>query len=268
MELSPCHCSQRATVSPWHGGLRAGDGAGWGCSEWLPPCSGYLQEPRAERAVLEQRYHFLPPQLYLHYGGMGGSSWLQESATQLLQKPAGPALGLELQWGDLSPHLPFHHSWRGWKQISTEEAPVRKSNKSQITLQAAPSHHRSCGGKDAAHSLPKLPALASPRVPALLASLSHSQHCPDHHPLPFILPAPAPKPKFCLFLPLWPSPGAVKGSPSPAHTRCCQGGSAGKAREDAELPPLTRSSLPSRPRALSRARGSARGHPCSATRMS
>lgn len=78
----------------------------------------------------------------LTYGGMGGSSWLQESATAAAKTHksspgAGgsrvgsilPAWLLQLQWGDLFPHLPFYRSWSGWKQISTEEAPVRKSNK-------------------------------------------------------------------------------------------------------------------------------------------
>lgn len=143
---------------------------------------------------------------------------------------------------------------------------MRKSNKSQITLQTAPSCHGSRGRRGAAHSpwaSQNPQPLASPRRPALLASVSHSQHCPEHQPVPsFVLPAQARRTKFCLFRPLSPSPRAVKGSPSPAkqlaETRCCQGGSGGKAREDGELLPLNHRSLPSRPRVLSRARGSTR----------
>lgn len=72
----PRCCTQRATVSPCHGGVRGGDGEGCGSSKRLPPYSEYLQQPRAERVVLEQRYRFLPLQPWPHYGGMGGSSWL------------------------------------------------------------------------------------------------------------------------------------------------------------------------------------------------
>lgn len=177
----PGCCTQRATVSPSHGGVRAGDGEGCGSSEWLPPCSGYLQQARAERVVLERRYHFLPPQPRPRCGDGRELLALGISHTAAAEssKTSPGARGSRL--GSIPPGL---CSWDGvifspsslstaliWKQISTEKAPVRKSNKSQITLQAAPSCHRSRGRRGAPHSSSAsqnpLPP-ASPRGPAWL----------------------------------------------------------------------------------------------------
>lgn len=138
---SPGRCTQRATVSPCCGDVRGGDGEGCSGSKRLPPYSLYLQQPRAEQSVLEQRCHFPPLHPQPRWGRDEERRPSRRDKPQFPQKPARPSPGageirigpippawlLQQEWGDFPPPTSASATpGVGRKQISTEETLVGK----------------------------------------------------------------------------------------------------------------------------------------------
>lgn len=204
MELSPdaapreprCHpatAPRGPRVSPCHGGVRGGDGEG--CGSFLHAAGTCNSQEQSRLFWSKDTASFLCRLASLGGDGrellalgVSATAAAKTSNTSPGARGSGvgsipPAWPLQLEWGDLFPHLPFGHSWNGWK-ISTEEAPVRKSNKSQITLQTALPYHGSRRRRGAVH----FPIASQNPCPGISQGTSSPCIC---LPLPSLPAAPA-----------------------------------------------------------------------------
>lgn len=250
---SPGRCTRSATVSPCCSDVRGGDEDGCGGSKRLPPYSLYLQQPRAERSVLEQRCHFIPLHPQPRWGRDEERRPSHRDKPQFPQKPAGPSPGAgEIRIGPIPPAWLLQQEWGDFPPPPPPPLPPPECGGTRLAQRkhwwgnerkAKPPHERpphtrepmGCSTFPCRDPNPPLP-LASPRGPAPLASASHSWHrSPSTVPChPLSCQPEHEAQSFALSSRCRQAPGAGKPSPSLAkqlvETQHCQGGTGEKAR--------------------------------------